>query len=298
MELICSLIITVNMISRFNNLFKKNDLDEQRAFQSRVYEFLEKNYPHRKFEKSSDVMVIVCGENQLGLTNLYSKFLLTSQSNYEFNELAKEHFKNVFANQILVVESETFEEIKSRILPQIMPAEYRDQMSLLSDDLGDQAVVGFVIDGETTYQYVNRQTFENWQIEFSEFKKIAVANLAEISNDLQMTFVPMPTAMIVINTQDGFDSARILVPHIREFLAEKLGKSFYFGIPNRDFLICWSKDAEKNFQQTLRNQIALDFKERPYPLSKYTFEFCEDGQIKQIENQGFAEDFGLNLSNN
>lgn len=271
------------MISKFKNQFKKHDLDEKQAFQNRVVSFLKKQYPAASFKKSDDSLVIFCNENKLGLTNLYAKFLLTAQTNYELKELATKHFEIVFSADILIESTEkSWTDTKSFILPQLMPIEYTKQFPTISFPLSHEVVIGFVVDDEKAYRYVTKDDLENWKISDLDLRQKAIDNLTDKSFDLEMTFVPPPNGIVVVDTMDSFDAVRILVPHLQEFFAEKLGKPFHFGIPNRDFLICWSKRGDADFQTSIKQQIATDFEERPYPLSKYVYELDEKGEIKQL----------------
>lgn len=273
------------MISKFTNLFKKNDFEEQKSFQKRVLNLLEKNYPDIKFNKSDDPLVIYCNENKLGLSNLYAQFLLTAQTNYELMELASDHFEKVFASKNLIeIEEKSWEETKSLVLPQLMPVEYSAKFRAAGFPFDDEVNVGFVVDDEKAYRYIIEEDLKNWAVSDLELRQTAIENLSEKSYDLEMTFVPPPNGLVVINTMDSFDAVRILVPHLQEFIAEKLGNPFYFGVPNRDFLICWSKQNDEDFKASIKRQIATDFEERPYPLSKYAFEFAENGSIGRVED--------------
>ena len=83
---------------------------------------------------------------------------------------------------------------------------------------------------------------------------------------------------------DGFDAVRIVVSGVRDSIAEHLGSSFYFGVPNRDFLICWSKNGNAEFQDQMRGQISSDFDERPYPLSRKAFQVTLGGDIELVSD--------------
>lgn len=270
------------MISKFKNLYKRTNLDEKKDFQNRIIKFIGKQHPNLKVEKSDDPLLIVWDENKLGLTNLYNDFLLSSQTNFDFEELAKEHFDKVFScGELLDEELKPFNEIESSILPQLMPIEFAQQFPAIYFPFGSEVSIGFVVDGEKAYHYLTEDDLKQWNIEPPEIYDTAVRNLAEISDKLKMTYVPPPNGLLVINTMDSFDAVRILVPHIQEFIAEKLGESFYFGIPNRDFLICWSKENDDEFYNKMKNQISADFEEQSYPLSKFIFEMSEDSAIVQ-----------------
>ena len=273
------------MISKFTNQFKKNDFEEQKSFQNRVLGLLQKNYPDVKFTKSDDPLIIFYNENKLGLSNLYAQFLLTGQTNFELMELATEHFEKVFGLQDLIENIErSWEETRSLILPQLMPVEYSAKYRAIGFPFGGDVNVGFVVDDEKAYRYVTEEDLKNWSVSDAELRESSIRNLARKSSNLEMTFIPPPNGMFVINTMDSFDAARILLPSLQRFFAEKLGSPFCFGIPNRDFLICWTKSGDRNFQNHIRKQIAGDFEERPYPLSKHAFELDENGSVNQLSD--------------
>jgi len=273
------------MISKLKNIYKKSDLDEKNNFRKRVLDILGELFPDLEFATDDDLEVIRTGSITLGLTNLYSKYLLTSQTNIELKELMQEHFAGLLeiAQAVEKKQNVAWEQAKTLVMPQLMPTEYVERMPVINYTLGEEVCIGIVIDDEKSYSYVTEDNLREWNISDEELYQAAIDNLTAKSQNLELMFVPPPNGFVAIGTMDGFDAARILVPQMVEFFAEKLGSPFYFGIPNRDFLICWSKQGDKDFQKTMRRQISSDFEERPYPLSKYAFEIHENGQIQQSE---------------
>ncbi len=135
------------MISKFKILHKKNDLDEKKNFQNQIFDFLTENYPNYNFKKSDNPLLILCDENELGLSNLYNNFLLSSQTNYELKQLAEEHFEKVLSfKELFSEEMETWDETKSQIFPQLMPIEFKNEFSVLSLPFADEVAVGFVVE--------------------------------------------------------------------------------------------------------------------------------------------------------
>lgn len=272
------------MISRFTNLFKKTDLDEQRAFQSRVLAILSDLYPERSFRRADDPLVVEIGEQKLGLTSLRANFLRGSQSDVELRELISDHFGKVFFGLKLVDREDlTWEAAQSRLMPQLMPQEFLEKIPLISYPFGDGVEFGFVLDTEQAYSYLVVKDVERWNVDKEQIRKVALANLSNRSQGIEIAAFPGDNAFIVINTMDGFDAARIVSPDLRSFLGETVGKSFYFGIPNRDFLVCWSKNGDAEFQGQMRTQISKDFDEQPYPLSRNAFEVTEEDEIILVQ---------------
>ena len=286
------------MPSKFINKFKKSDLDEKNAFCFKVVKVLKEMFPNHNFACDENSEVIKINESKLGLINLRSKFLLTSQTDFELRKLIKEHFSALFSNleSVEIGEQISWDNAKKLVMPQIMPVEFVSKMPVINFPFGVEAVIGIVIDGEKTYQYVNQKNLGGWDISAEYLLRTAIENLTEKSFDIEMTFVPPPNGIVVINTMDGFDAVRIISPQMQEFFAEKLGESFYFGVPNRDFLICWSKQGDDDFHQTIKRQIADDFEEQPYPLSKYVFEFDKIKGIVQLKD--FESNKNSRTSNN
>lgn len=267
------------MISRFINLFKKNDLDEQRAFQNKVLSMLTDIYPEREFSADPDPLVIVSGENKLGLTNLRSYYLLEGQDDVELIDRIKTHIGAVIQKSELPEEDLNFESLRQKIMPQLMPVDFLTRMSLVNFPFGDDVVLGFVLDGDEAYRYIRDEDLNAWTIDKEELKEIALFNLSERSRGIEMQ-VLNDDSIFVINTMDGFDAVRITMPKLRELVAENIGSPFCFGIPNRDFLICWSYEAAGGkFHNDMVTQVASDRDERPYPLSGSAFLVNEQNEI-------------------
>ena len=129
---------------------------------------------------------------------------------------------------------------------------------------------------------MKREDALRWNKAHKELLDIAIANLDEASRKMQMQSTDNDEAKwVAIETKDGFDAARILVPKLREFLASQLGSPFRFAIPNRDFLICWNTGASTRFSDFTASKIQKDFESQPYPLSPHVFEVTADGTITE-----------------
>ncbi len=270
------------MPSQFVNKFKQTDPDELRAFQSRVLAVLRDIYPDRQFSRNEDAHSIDSGGAKLGLTNIRSHFLLTTQTESDLRTIVAEHFGGVWSDPDLSDRTGlNWERVESLVLPQLMPADFLQKLELASFEFGGGVVTGMVIDSEKAYSYVTQADLDRWGKTLDEVYAIAVDNLENRSRDLET--VAIPGQLIVVNTMDSFDAARILVPTLRVKFAEFLGSPFNFGVPNRDFLICWSRSADSEFQASMRSQIATDSQERPYPLSGNSFEVTQEGEIRILD---------------
>jgi uncharacterized protein YtpQ (UPF0354 family) len=261
------------MISRFVNIFKKTDLDEQRAFQRRVHAILSERYADRDFTLTDDPSTLNMGETVLGLTNLKANFLLSEQTEADLKELAAAQFDIVFqSTEYFDGMKFGWEEAQGRLMPQLMPADFVTKMDLIHFPFGDEVLIGFVLDSDEAYGYLRNESIADWEVDKNEIKSRAISNLGERSKGIEMTVVPADNGIFAVNTMDGFDAVRIIDPALQQVISEYIGTPFCLGVPNRDFLICWSKNDDTEFQNQMRLQVSSDFAERPYPLSGRTFE--------------------------
>lgn len=273
------------MTSRFTRLFKKSDGDEQRAFQTKVLTLLRELHPDKSFEGSDDTQTILFDKQTLGLTNIRSNFLLGSQTEGDLRDIVSEHFRNVLAGLSLAERDElNWERSKGLLKPQLMPKDFLQKIPLISRPFGLEIVIGFVIDSEKAYSYVSKADVDRWAVDEKEIHEAALDNLNAASKGMELQVFPGTNAFAVVNSMDGFDAARITLPEFREVFGENIGSPFYFGVPNRDFLICWAKSGDAAFQRQMQSQISQDFDERPYPLSRSVFEALENGEIRQVDN--------------
>lgn len=271
------------MISRFVNLFKKSDLDEQRAFQHRVVKILMEVYPEKEFSLNDDPLALDHKGQTLGLTNIKAHFLLSTRTDQDLRAIVSEHFANVFDVAGLEdMATTTWEVANAQLMPQLMPSEYLEKLDLVSRSFGGGIVLGFVLDSEKTYSYVTKENAARWGVGDDIVYETALQNLSDRSHGIEATGVPGPNGLVVVNSMDGFDATRISLVEMRDYFATIIGFPFYFGVPNRDFLICWTKNEDPDFQNSMKIQVASDYEERPYPLSPIIFEAEESGKINEV----------------
>ena len=269
------------MSSNFVNLFKKSDVDEQRAFQRRVHAVLSKLYPDRIFSLSQDPLILEMEDQIIGLTNLHSNYLLSSQTEADLEELAKAHLGALIKGTESAARGLPWDEARNYLMPQLMPRELlaKAPIELIHELVADGVYLGFVIDTAESYSYVNRDDREGWGVDPESIREAAFANLQQRSQGIEMMAFPGENAFFIINSMDGFDAVRLLSPEMREVIAEHVGDPFFAGIPNRDFLICWSMSVDADFHNKLSLQVATDSDQRPYPLSRKVFEVTASGDI-------------------
>ena len=262
-----------------NELIKNKDYDDKIQFRVQAIKILREMFPNRKIKEGDQPDLVFFEEMQCSLQNVHAKYLASSKTTFELKEIIKEHFTSITAvlQNIEQIVDKTFDEVKTLIFPQLMPLEFTDKMPIVNFEFGGGVKIGIVVDDERTYRYATQNDLERWEITEFELYELALENLEQKSAAIPM--MALGDDALIIQTRDSFDAVRILLPKIREFLNEHLGSPFNFGIPNRDFLICWSNRTDADLQQSLRQQIKKDFYEQAYPLSESTFSLDSEGQI-------------------
>lgn len=287
-KLSVSLLALVGGVVMFGHVFGKDISrigSDPLRFRESVLGIAKKQYSNDKFSApSNDPEVIVVRGVHVGLQNLRAKFQQSNRTQAALEALVKMHFSLVLRDIEKVETVTDYDAAKTRIRLQLMPKEYGEKAPLVSFPFSDGLLVGLVLDSQRGYVYLRKEDAARWGKEPPELRNVATENLdtasknipAHSSNNEKVRFIGL-------ETKDGFDAARILIPGFRKFVSEQIGKPFYFAIPNRDFLICWSLDSGDKFQKFVREKVRQDFSEQPYPLSPNIFKVTADNEIVTAE---------------
>ncbi|MFT4639184.1 MAG: hypothetical protein ACI8T1_002508 [Verrucomicrobiales bacterium] len=258
------------------------------TFRQRVMELARELFPDIAMETNPDTEKVVMAEgNQVSLQNMRARFNLSEQSDEDLKALVQHHFGQVLSSKIPVVDELTLEDVRDKLYPQIMPVEYvtAAPMPLVSFPLSSEIAVGIVADFPESYMYLRQVELERWEVSADDIYELARKNLSGLSNALQVQMAgDGKDVLIAVASGDSYDAARILLPEFQEFLANHLGETFRFGVPNRDFLICWRLDCGSDFHQQMSMQVGSDSSERPYPLSSSIFVRNPEGNIHEQAN--------------
>ena len=103
------------------------------------------------------------------------------------------------------------------------------------------------LDSPQNFAYIVESALKRWKLSVDEVHELAIRNLVERSAELEVKAGQDEegrVALAVIQTMDGYDASRILLPTLHERLSQYLGSPFLAGIPNRDFLICFRDSPE------------------------------------------------------
>lgn len=253
-------------------------------FRDLVLSQLKAEFPSRNFRASpGDPSSVFVDGFKLGLDNLRRK--------YEQSDRSEKALKELVRNQMILVTGETegglrfprtFEEARDRLLPQIMPPAIEADTNQVRLPFGGGLFIGIVADQDRAYMYLTRDTLEKWGTPKEDIYRIAVENLDSRSKGIKLeAFKKGDTSFVAVGGDDGYAAARIMLPGLKKLLGEKLGFPFNFGVPNRDFLMCWSVSGDEGSRQFVTGRLKADFEQQPYPISASIFQVAADGTITE-----------------
>ncbi len=252
-------------------------MDEE-GFRRRVLAILREQFPQEEFLCGDQPQIICWRDVEFGLRNLHTDITFAGANDEQLRDRILTHFARVinaadFGKQMLPQDWST---AQPRLRLQLMPAEFSRNALSVSYPFLDSVLVSVVIDSDSGYAYVRQEDLKNWQISPIDLYEVACENLKAASRGMEIAFYEGPPPFIALQTQDGYDAARILLPELRQFAIEKLGTPFFAAIPNRDFLILWSHDCDAEFQARMQAQVSADFASRSHPLTAAILSVAEE----------------------
>jgi hypothetical protein len=173
----------------------------------------------------------------------------------------------------------TFEELKERILPMVLPGNAADQYKgTVNTVLVDGLLVAYAIDQDRTISYIPQERFADWNLSVEELHELAINNLVTRSESLAAHAAEDENGevnLILFQTMDGYDASRILLPTLHERLRQYLGSPFGAAIPNRDMLLCFRNDDETVGR--LAKQVREDYQQMPHQVTDQLLLITADG---------------------
>lgn len=241
---------------------KMNEAD----FQKFVISILKEDFPKMTFVKGSSSDVIIAEGYEFGLTNLYRAY---QEDSADFRTVVSENFRALLNEPKADI---AWVDAKDKLRPQFIQNTYLEASpKLIHRSFTKGLLVGYVLDQGNMNRYVIQDDIDRWNVTESEVNSVAIHNLEGITKGIEMK--ALGEDIIIVSMGDSYDAARLLLPRLRDKIASHIGPMFRVGIPNRDFLIFWSNDLDKEGDAKLRKQIEEDFQTMPYPLTEKVLVF-------------------------
>lgn len=263
--------------------------EEERAeaFTERALELARTIWPEVAWRRAESLRLI--GEQggvpfSIGLLNVYQAAAITDPDEIDALLTAFLHALPLGASGLDTLDLEA---VRERIFPMLKPGASLEAVSASLADPDRRPVyrpweaglvIALVLDAPGSVTFLRQCDLARWGTDFDSLLELALENLEAASEGLplKMSRSPdedSPSAFIVIDSGDGYDATRILLPRQRDFLAEVLGPEYLVGIPNRDFLIAFTFDLARQFAPLIRD----DARQRQYPLTGQILLVTPDG---------------------
>jgi len=172
----------------------------------------------------------------------------------------------------------TYEELRERILPMILPGDSNLYKGVVTSQLVEGLMIGYALDRDRTISYISQERFSEWDVSIEDLHDLAIENLVKRSDSLAAHASADDDGkvnLILFQTMDGYDASRILLPTLHDRLREYLGSPFGAAIPNRDILLCFRDDKETVGR--LRDQVKQDYQQMPHQVTDQLLLVTPDG---------------------
>ncbi|MFI5380790.1 MAG: DUF1444 family protein [Tepidisphaerales bacterium] len=233
-------------------------------------------YPLLKVEKDADSFSLVLDGSSASMENLYRVAMQDPAS-------LKHHVERwitelVRANEASPIDRADFDEVRERIMPMVLPPAGPAAAAMVRQGVLPGLDVAYAIDCDRSIAYIPPITFERWGIGLETLHETALDNLTARSQEIAAHAAQDEsgqTSIVCVQTLDGYDASRILLPNLHERLRPHLGSPFVAAVPNRDILVCFRNGAE--LVPLMRAQTAEGFRTMPHQISEGLFLVTADG---------------------
>ena len=262
---------------------------DRKSFTDHVLAIATNNFPDRNFSLGKQPMQIVCGPIGINLDNLYRVVAAKQPADADAEILKFLSNAMSAATEQLGKKTASWEEIQPKLRPQLIPVEYlKLGKSFLYEScpFSKDLLLGYVVDSPDTISFVRPDDVKAWSVDLGTLNKLAFTNLENASRQLPDRIQDHGPGgkgrWLAISLADGYDATRILLPQLRKRIEDQLGSPFYAAIPNRDFLICWSKDYWKADQ--FAAEVKQDYQTKNHQMSPDVY-MVKGREIRSVENE-------------
>ncbi|MCC6322533.1 MAG: DUF1444 family protein [Phycisphaerales bacterium] len=250
---------------------------EPEAFAEQVAVILRRLHPETSVQLVGPRELVVNGR-RLDLENL---FRLVGRDTDRGVEIVEHFLDQLFGEEGITLSSASFDFARPRIMPRIQPETIfdhlvREQVAYVPFVNG--TVIVFVLDLPNMTVSVTTEQMIKWGVQADDLEEIARKNLDSYAPELNVQIVESKEGgkAALVNEQDGYDAARLLLSRLHTKLAPELGGDFYVATPARDMFIAMTPRPGQ-FIDRLKSRVAEDFRRLPYPITKNLFFVTRDG---------------------
>jgi uncharacterized protein YtpQ (UPF0354 family) len=247
-------------------------------FADEVVRVIKAKFPLVSIRRAGDAMSLRLNGHTISLENLYRAVSYDARD--PERQITRWVVELLRATEGRPDDEAGFEQVRDRIYPMLLPAHGRDSAyeTAVHQPLIEGLQVAYAIDSDRTITYIPRRQFDKWGVSIDQLHEAAIANLVTRSSRLEVQAgqdAEGRVGILLIQTLDGYDASRLLLPTLHQQFREHLGSPFLAAIPNRDILVCCRNDPA--MLDRVRQQAAHDFQSMPHSLTERLFLVTADG---------------------
>lgn len=247
-------------------------------FLEQVIELIKGRFPLIKVARSDQSFSLKLNGHSASLENLYR--VVTLKPEETKRQIERWVVELLRASEGAPDEQGGFDDLKDRLLPVLLAEGPQDvdAAGIVSQPLIDGLRVAYALDHDRTISYLPKSVFDAWEMPVEELHDTAIANLVARSEAINAHAAQDEQGsvyLILFQTMDGYDAARLLLPTLHERLRSYLGSPFVAAVPNRDILICFRNEPE--VVEKLTQQIGQDYRSMPHQVTDRLFLVTPDG---------------------
>lgn len=143
-----------------------------------------------------------------------------------------------------------------------------DSADLYLRSIGTDVWETLVVKTRERARYVRRLELEEWAKEGAVPREQALHNLARASERARFLEHDTPHGpMVIAQSRDGLDAARLMLPGLHELLSRTLGSPFLVAVPHRDTLIAAPCEPVELVDE-LKRRVGAAFRDAPHAISE------------------------------
>ncbi len=219
------------------------------------------------------------GDSEISLSSLYRMYLQKPDSFRRIvlpgltSTVRLQELGSRFSNPELA-------DVRDRILPVIVNSSSRQSADRVLLPWVADLSIGFVIDEDDTYRFVQQRLIDNWRLAGDQLLDIAMANLRTWVEQHPPRFTLGDESdagpLLIPVDPSPYNCSLILDPGIRELLLSQLGQRLVLGLPNRDFFAVMSQSGQTEISR-MRRQIQENYGSVEDPLTHRLLLLSADG---------------------
>ncbi len=169
--------------------------------------------------------------------------------------------------------------LESAVYPQFFPAHWlTETCDIVHSQFPSRIRIGYVVRGDGSYSYLMGQEFKESGLSLRALHDAALHNLRALPMpSMSVAATPGGPEAYLGKVEDNFTAARILLPVVQRELRKELGDDFHVALPCRDWMVCWSRDQSRAFQERNASDALKTFLSDDYNLTPDVLVFAESG---------------------